>query len=217
MLRAVVSLSLVLLVGGFAVWQVLEVRRRDDRLAEIFGTLASLRGELQSAQVRAASADRRARLVEHDLVEMKRQSQTSDTGAMDALRAEAAAARQQLSVAETAITETENKLSEEIFAHAALKALLGKQDALLPSNESGQAALAKQDAGVTPAPAPEIEPTPTAATPASNGQLPPSNVTTSSLPDTVGRPAVKKTQGKRSAKRRTRTYKPFEAGFDALF
>jgi hypothetical protein len=109
------------LAAGLAVWQSLEVRLRDERLADNTRELAAARTKVQSAIDASLSADRRARIAEHDLQEF-RQSRDSETQLIETLRVELAAARQQASVAETAMKETEDRLTAEIAAHAGLKA-----------------------------------------------------------------------------------------------
>ena len=107
--------------GGIAVWQSLEVHATNERLAESSKTLTDARHELQTAVDESLAVARRARIAEHDL-ELLRQSHSAEAAQLEALRASLAAARQQASVAETAMTEAEDRLVIEIAAHANLKA-----------------------------------------------------------------------------------------------
>lgn len=137
-----------LLSGGFAVWQSLEVRMRDEKIADVSASLLTLRRDLQSAEQTAASMQRRALVAEHDLGAVR---QTQGTGApsIETLRTEVAAAKQQVSAAETAVTETETRLADEIAAHAALKAqAAGMAEALAQAERELVAAEAKAEKAV---------------------------------------------------------------------
>jgi hypothetical protein len=112
---------IAVLAGAIAAWQSVEVGLRDDRLAESAKEVTSAQRKLQAAVDASLSADRRARIAEHDFLELQK-TRAADTGALDTLRAQLAAARQQTSVAETAMTEAEDKLAAEISANANLKA-----------------------------------------------------------------------------------------------
>ncbi|MEQ1673123.1 MAG: hypothetical protein ABL893_19915, partial [Hyphomicrobium sp.] len=169
----------VILTSGFAVWQSLEVRVRNEKLAEARQTLQLMRGELQAAKDAALSHDRKARIAEHDL-SLLQKSQGNGEAPVEDLRAEVAAARQQLSAAETAMTETEARLADEIAAHAALKTKAGElADELAKTKDAVAAAEAKAEAArqsqpqsqikIEPAPVARIEPpvvTPPATPPA---------------------------------------------------
>jgi hypothetical protein len=109
------------LAGGVAVWQSLEVRLRDERLADDAKEIASVRTKMQSAMDASLSAERRARIAEHDLQDFT-ESRGSDSKLVETLQIELAAARQQVSVAETAMKETEDRLAAEVSAHASLRA-----------------------------------------------------------------------------------------------
>ena len=109
------------LAGGIAVWQTFEVRVRDNRIAESLKSEEALQGRLQLAVDASLSAERRARLAENELADLG-QSQTAAKGEIDALKAELAAAQQQVSVAETSMTEAEDRLAAEVAAHANLSA-----------------------------------------------------------------------------------------------
>jgi hypothetical protein len=121
--------SVVTLVAvGFAVWQSLELSHRDVRLVELTKAISDARARLQTAQAHEQSAERRARIAEQ-----ASKAPTPDDAGLDGLRAELAAARQQLSATETAVTETEAKLADEIAAHAELKMRVGAPASLPPA------------------------------------------------------------------------------------
>lgn len=141
----------VVLTSGFAFWQSLEVRARDEKLADAGQSLIALRRELQAAKDNALSLDRRARMAEHDLRDFQ-QSHGSDSASAAALRADLAAARQQLSAAETAVTEAEAVLAAEIAAHAALKSKTADLAAQLAGERAkSEKAVAAAEAAATEA------------------------------------------------------------------
>ena len=104
-----------------ALWQSGEVKWRNVRLLESVRTEVDLRHELQAAKDASLLASRRARLAEQAVVELS-QSRSARLQELETVKANLAAARQQVSVAETAMTETEDRLAAEIAAHANLKA-----------------------------------------------------------------------------------------------
>ena len=109
------------LAGVIAVWQSWEVRLRDSRLAESLNSEEALQVKLQAAIDTALSAERRARLAEHTVEDLQH-VKGAGNDEIDAMKANLAAALQQASVAETAMTEAENRLADEIAAHASLRA-----------------------------------------------------------------------------------------------
>ena len=109
------------LAGVIAVWQSWEVRLRDSRLAESLSSEEALQVKLQAAIDTALSAERRARLAENTVEDLQH-VQGAGNDNIDAMKANLAAALQQASVAETAMTEAENRLADEIAAHASLRA-----------------------------------------------------------------------------------------------
>jgi hypothetical protein len=106
---------------AIAVWQSGEVKWRNVRLAESAKSEDALRHELQAAKDASLLASRRARLAEQTAEELS-QSRSASLQELEIVKANLAAARQQASVAETAMTETEDRLAAEIAAHANLKA-----------------------------------------------------------------------------------------------
>jgi hypothetical protein len=109
------------LATAVAVWQSGEVKWGNARLAESAKSEDLLRHDLQAAQDASRVASRRARLAEQALQELT-QSRSAGLQELETVTAKLAAARQQASVAETAMTETEDRLAAEIAAHANLKA-----------------------------------------------------------------------------------------------
>lgn len=129
--RALVLYSLFIvavLSTGAAVWQALETQRHREQLSYANHLLATARSDARELKEQVVAAQRQVRLLE------QRAGQAPASGVEAAadgdadpstdakLAAELAAARQQLSAAETAIVETEARLADEIAAHAALKA-----------------------------------------------------------------------------------------------
>jgi hypothetical protein len=104
-----------------AVWQTGELRLRDSRLAESIKTEELLQRKLQVAVAQSLSSGRRARLAV-SAAEDLRKSRSGENDEIAVLTAKLAAARQQTTVAEIAMTEAEDRLAEEIAAHAKLKA-----------------------------------------------------------------------------------------------
>lgn len=111
---------LLLLAGSFAIWQSLELTVRDRSLSANTHALTAARRDLSLANARTQAADRRARIAEQDASHVQ-QSSGASASIMEDLKSNLAAAVQQLSASETAITETEQRLTDEISAHAALR------------------------------------------------------------------------------------------------
>lgn len=108
---------------GAAVWQKLETNLRDEQLSDSARLLVAARSEVRELKERANTAERRVRLLESASPERAADNaDASPPDEVEKLRAELAAARQQLSAAETAMQETEDRLASEIADHAALKA-----------------------------------------------------------------------------------------------
>ncbi len=114
--------------SGAAVWQSLETQLREEQLSDATHLLTAARSEARTFKSQAAVAERRIRMLERNpssAVSSDNEAQQGDEATQPSeeakLRADLAAARQQLSAAETAIIETEQRLTDEINAHAELK------------------------------------------------------------------------------------------------
>lgn len=114
---------------GAAIWQSLETNLREEQLADASQSLVAARNEARDFKEKALLADRRIRVLEAAAATAPApetpEAPSGDTAAAESeakLRAELAAAKQQLAAAETAIRETEDRLADEIGQHAELKA-----------------------------------------------------------------------------------------------
>jgi hypothetical protein len=119
MLRRMIFTSVLLLAvmvtGGAALWQTRALSERDSIITE-------LRKFLTEADQAAGVARLEKHTMEIDVRQARAALKELGEGeSIESLRAELAAARQQLAAAETAMVETEDRLTEEIAAHAALK------------------------------------------------------------------------------------------------
>lgn len=140
---------------GAAVWQSLETNLREEQLSDASRLLETSRDEARAFKDKAQIADRRIKVLEASLAQSAAlvSAQPADasaaTDATDAkLRAELAAAKQQLGAAETAIREAEDRLSEEISEHAELKA---KAQELMDEVAAGGRAVAATESNATSA------------------------------------------------------------------
>lgn len=104
-----------LVMGGAALWQTRALGQRNSIIAE-------LRNFLTEADRAAGVVGLEKHALEVDMQQARAALKNAgDPEALEDLRAKLAAAQQQLSAAETAMVETENRLAEEISASAALK------------------------------------------------------------------------------------------------
>ena len=210
------------IAGGAAVWQALELNVRDRALGDLNKAAATSRREMQIAADTALSAERRARIAEHDLKALQ-QSIPADAANIETLRAELAAAHQQLATVETAVTETEAQLSAEITAHVALKTKSAEIASTLADAEKKLAdvkadAAAAQQKSAASVPVSRVEPNTSTPSPAAQpAPAVPENPVTenpakasggaSKKTVTIERPAARKPQAKQVVKRATKTVK----------
>jgi chromosome segregation ATPase len=184
-------MAATLATGGIAIWQTRELGARDSIIAELrnFLTEADQAAGVARLEKHALEIELQKARAERDDVERR--------VAHEALSAELAAVRQQLSAAETAMVETEDRLADEISAHADLKrkadqladqvaAAAREIEAAEAKVERAQAELAKLQALAAAAPVvPESAPpaVSTANSPAANTTVLDPIGATGSLPD----------------------------------
>ena len=206
---------------GAAVWQSLETNLREEQLSEASQLLTAARNEARTFKDKAQLAERRVRALEAAKQAAVRDAVTNGDAK---LRAELAAAKQQLSATETAMRETEDRLAEEIADHAELKAKAQElMDEVAAASRANSTADAKA-ATDAPSAAKSATATEQSTTSGATGSLPDDAQPTDAAAPAIAekpatddkRAAMKKSPPRRSAKPAIKAVEPLGGTFDPM-
>lgn len=205
---------------GAAVWQSLETNLREEQLSEASQLLTAARNEARTFKDKAHLAERQVRALEAAKQAAVRDAVINGDAK---LRAELAAAKQQLSATETAMQETEDRLAEEIADHAELKAkaqeMMDEVAAASRANSTSEATAAP-DAPSAAKSAAAVEQSATVATGSLPDNAQPADTSAAPVAEKQAidgtRAAVKKSPPRRSAKPAIKAVEPLGGTFDPM-